>query len=221
MNATGTLAALSLAVAAIGMPLPSHAAACAGFDDVDSSNPFCPNVEWLRNRQVTLGCTADRYCPNESVTRLQMAAFMNRLGTALTPLVLHTSATSGALDLGLAPVVCQTDAQSIARFPRRALLDGSFSGRAGTGIDIDVRVVASSDGGASWQGPSAVRSATYVAAAQWSSASDVGALDLDVGTTVRFGLQVTRTGAGSANLTDSRCQLRVSIGSRDGTASPY
>ena len=34
----------------------------------------------MKNRGITLGCTATLYCPNDYVTRLQMAAFMYRLG---------------------------------------------------------------------------------------------------------------------------------------------
>lgn len=37
------------------------AAPCAGFTDVDDTvvgASFCQNVEWLKNRQVTLGCTS-------------------------------------------------------------------------------------------------------------------------------------------------------------------
>ena len=62
------------------------AAPCAGFTDVDDTSAFCANVEWVKNRAITLGCTsATSYCPSDPVTRLQMAAFMNRLGTALEP----------------------------------------------------------------------------------------------------------------------------------------
>ncbi len=69
---------------------PAMAQNCAGFTDVvdDGVAPgaFCPNVQWVKNRSITLGCTsATLYCPTNNVTRLQMAAFMNRLGTALTP----------------------------------------------------------------------------------------------------------------------------------------
>ena len=220
MNARLTSLAFAAACALLVAPIAT-AAPCAGFTDVEDSSEFCRNVEWIRNRGVTLGCDLGEYCPASPVSRLQMAAFMNRLGTALTPVVVRVEAVSGALDLDLAPVVCQTGAQEIAGFPRRALLDGSLSGRANTGTDIDIRVVWSGDGGATWVGVSDVRSATFIAATQWSFASDIGSLDLAVGTTARFGLQVTRNGAGSVDLVDSRCQLRVAIGSRDGTSPPY
>lgn len=70
-------------VAALGLWLVASvatAAPCAGFNDVLDTDPFCPNVAWVRNRGVTQGCAASAYCPNDPVTRLQMAAFLNRLG---------------------------------------------------------------------------------------------------------------------------------------------
>src|SRR5688572_8545537 len=60
--------------------LPTMAAPCAGFTDVDDTDPFCVNVEWMKNRGITLGLTPTLYDPNAPVTRLQMAAFMYRLG---------------------------------------------------------------------------------------------------------------------------------------------
>jgi hypothetical protein len=63
------------------LPIAAHAAPCAGFTDVDDSSSFCVNVVWVKNRNITLGCTSPTlYCPNNAVTRLQMAAFLNRLG---------------------------------------------------------------------------------------------------------------------------------------------
>ena len=65
----------------------AQALPCAGFTDVEDTSPFCGNVTWLKNRGITLGCTsATLYCPNDFVSRLQMAAFMNRLGDSLFPL---------------------------------------------------------------------------------------------------------------------------------------
>jgi hypothetical protein len=88
-------------------------------------------------------------------------------------------------------------------------------------VDIALRGVYSTNGGASWQPLAAVQSLVFVPASQWGQASDVGVLDLNVGQTVRFGVQVSRSGAGSADLTDSRCLLRAQIGSRDGAATPF
>lgn len=205
---------------------PAHvqAAPCAGFNDVDDTSPFCPSVEWIKNRGVTTGCVTPplpAYCPADSVSRLQMAAFMNRLGTALTPLVLRAELVSGALDLDVSPVVCTTADQAITNFPRRAYVDTSLSGTSPGNVDIALRSVYSINGGASWQPITVVHSFAFVPGSQWGQASDAGVLDLSVGETVRFGLQVSRIGAGSADLSDSRCQLRAQIGSRDGATSPF
>ena len=54
---------------------------CDGFVDVLASSPFCPDVTWLKTYGVTKGCDATHYCPTDNVSRLQMAAFMHRLGT--------------------------------------------------------------------------------------------------------------------------------------------
>ena len=40
---------------------PASAASCAGFVDVDDASAFCANVTWIRNRGITLGCTANQY----------------------------------------------------------------------------------------------------------------------------------------------------------------
>lgn len=62
------------------LPPSVHAAPCAGFTDVQDTSAFCANVTWLRNRAITLGCISTTlYCPDDLVTRLQMAAFLNRL----------------------------------------------------------------------------------------------------------------------------------------------
>ena len=85
-------------VCALGLWLsacPALAQFCPGlspwvFDDVASTHPFCTDITWMAQRGVTLGCTTldpnhRLYCPNDSVTRGQMAAFMRRLGTSLFP----------------------------------------------------------------------------------------------------------------------------------------
>lgn len=55
--------------AALSFAAPhAFAAPCAGFVDVDDTNPnqsgFCSSIEWIYNRGVTVGCTATplAYC---------------------------------------------------------------------------------------------------------------------------------------------------------------
>ena len=205
---------------ALGTPAAT-AAPCAGFVDVDDGSPFCPNVEWLKNRKVTLGCTATQYCPSDPVTRLQMAAFMNRLGSALTGEVLRVELAPGAIDLDLAPVVCQSAPYAVSDYPRRAVLDATLSASAPTPIAVGASVVVSTDGGTNWQPAAAADSRAHIPAALWGQVSDIASLDLAVGQSVRFGMRVVRVGAGSADLSDSRCALRGVITSRDGSVSPF
>jgi hypothetical protein len=198
------------------------AAPCAGFTDVDSTSPYCPNVEWIKNRLVTLGCSANQYCPDAMVVRLSMAAFMNRLGVALTPTPLDAEGAPGAVDLDLTPVVCQTPDYAVANFPRRADVDVSISGTAAVPVSVSGMVVMSLDGGGSWTPLSVADSRTLMGGAGgWGNMTQLGSTDLDVGQTVRLGLRLGRVGTGATNLTDSRCQIKTMISSRNGASSPF
>lgn len=198
------------------------AAPCAGFSDVDTTSPFCPNVEWLKNRGVTLGCTAGLYCPNDSVSRLAMAAFMNRLGTALTPALLRVDTAPGAINLDANPVVCQTTDFVVTGFPRTAYLDLSFAAIAPADIDVGADLMASLDGGNTWAALNLVGSRGFVPANGWGNLANLAHVDLAVGDSMRFGVRMGRgAGSGSANLTDSRCELRTLIYSRNGLSSPF
>ena len=51
------------------------------FIDVTNSHVFVTEIEWLAGEGITRGCNPplnDRFCPNDSVTRGQMAAFLAR-----------------------------------------------------------------------------------------------------------------------------------------------
>jgi S-layer homology domain len=70
---------LAAAALAIGIPL-GVVIAGATFSDVPSSNPFYNDITAIANAGVTTGCGGGKFCPKDTVTREQMAAFMNRLG---------------------------------------------------------------------------------------------------------------------------------------------
>lgn len=74
------LARAVLATAVLAVSPVLSAAPCAGFNDVSDSDPFCVYVDWMKNRGITLGLTPTQYDPAGYVTRMQMAAFMFRLG---------------------------------------------------------------------------------------------------------------------------------------------
>jgi uncharacterized protein (DUF1800 family) len=48
------------------------------FTDVPTSNPFYTEISNIAFRQITVGCGGGNYCPNDIVTRAQMAAFIMR-----------------------------------------------------------------------------------------------------------------------------------------------
>jgi hypothetical protein len=48
------------------------------FTDVPPSNPFYAFIDRMAERQITLGCGVGVYCPQLSVSRGQMAAFLVR-----------------------------------------------------------------------------------------------------------------------------------------------
>jgi hypothetical protein len=50
----------------------------AAFLDVPQAHPFYTEIGRLSARRVTLGCSAGNYCPDDVVTRQQMAAFIIR-----------------------------------------------------------------------------------------------------------------------------------------------
>jgi len=82
-----------------GIVLASHQ-----FSDVPDSNIFHADIDAVADAGVTTGCAAGKYCPNDNVTRGQMAAFMNRLGAlqaGKTPVVnARTSQSTDGMSLG-------------------------------------------------------------------------------------------------------------------------
>ena len=54
--------------------------ATSRFDDVDASDWWSTYAEELADRDITTGCKTDplRYCPDQPVTRAQMATFLHR-----------------------------------------------------------------------------------------------------------------------------------------------
>jgi len=210
-----------LALAALVAPR-AEAAPCAGFNDVEDTSSFCEAVEWMRNRAITLGCDANAYCPSNAVNRLAMAAFMKRLGDALTPVRLAVAEAPGAVDLDAGIVACQTGDYAVSGFPRTAYADASFSAGAFANVSFAADLVVSNDGGTSWSALHPTPNRGSVTGGFWSTLADIGARELAVGDTVRFAIRLSRGGSsGTTDLGDSSCQLRVLVHSRTGTATPF
>ncbi len=68
----GLVVALSLLLFSLG------AFAFHDFSDVDSAAFYHDDVHWLKEMGITLGCGGTLFCPNDPVTRGQMAAFLHR-----------------------------------------------------------------------------------------------------------------------------------------------
>jgi hypothetical protein len=67
-------------LAAISLLLPSPSASLGAgspFTDI-AGHPFKADIEWLYSAGITTGCTATRFCPDDPVTREQMATFLDR-----------------------------------------------------------------------------------------------------------------------------------------------
>ena len=129
-----SVVAVRMLLAAVGTT-QVQAAPCAGFTDVLDTDLFCPNVQWLKNRSITLGCTSSTlYCPTDTVTRLSMAAFMNRLGTALTPQSYFSEANVGFNDLDVMTFTCVTAVIPAANYPRIAVASGNLAGFGTAGL---------------------------------------------------------------------------------------
>jgi len=198
--------------------------ACKTFNDLAGSDPFCPNVQWLYNRSITLGCDNVNYCPGLSVIRLQMAAFMNRDGTAMTPVDLPLVAGQIAVPLtGANATTCFSPTASFtaANFPRRARLRGfanMFSSSANT--TVAVQYAFSTDGGATWGlvPDHSARTRISSAADEDRTVNVVGEMDLTVGQTYLFGLAFSASPP--ANLT-VYCANQARIHNRNGTVVPY
>jgi hypothetical protein len=212
---------------------PAMAQNCVGFTDVLQSDAFCPNVEWLKNRGITLGCnppTNNNYCPTANVSRLAMAAFLNRVGTALTPVELGTVANDSMVPLNLnAPgqVRCQTGVYTVLNYPRRAVFNNKANLFEATArVDVLAEAVYSTDSGVTWT--AVVDSQTFQTLNSGGSPPDdvstyqLGYLDLNVGQAYIFGVRVLRA-PGTAGTGNARvyCVNRVQIQNRNGASSPF
>lgn len=67
-----------IAAAALTTPVPAQELPPGGTFRDDDGSVHEPNIEAIAAAGITLGCGAELYCPSETVTRGQMAAFINR-----------------------------------------------------------------------------------------------------------------------------------------------
>jgi len=210
----------------VRLNLAAVAGECAGFTDVLDSETYCPSAQWLRNRGITLGCTATQYCPTSGVTRAQMALFMNRLGSALATDVRHRQAQLASVTLAAAApgtLLCETANYTTLAFPRTARFTGTLAAQpTGAPATLQAYWRYTTDNGATWnyvgnwlvdQFPTIATAAAGQVAAATVLAPP---LDLATTTTYRFGLFADGAGATPAFGTIV-CQIEVRIASNSST----
>jgi hypothetical protein len=64
--------------AAEGEPPANYCDTGSPFSDVSPASGFCRYIKRLSEQGITNGCGGGKYCPNDPVTREQMAAFIVR-----------------------------------------------------------------------------------------------------------------------------------------------
>ena len=61
-----------------GNPIAGYCGDTAPFGDVPTNSTFCGHIKRMAELGITTGCGNGNYCPTQSVTRDQMAAFLGR-----------------------------------------------------------------------------------------------------------------------------------------------
>jgi outer membrane protein assembly factor BamB len=98
----------------LSLPPRSHQ-----FSDVSTRNTHSGAIGALAHAGITAGCAPDRFCPNDPVTRAQMATFLQRA------LELEPGSVSGFSDVGSS----HTHAAGIGAIARAGITSGCGEGR--------------------------------------------------------------------------------------------
>jgi photosystem II stability/assembly factor-like uncharacterized protein len=93
-----------------GVATPSSYPSLPYFTDVGPSHPYFPWIQKMKQFGITSGCTATTYCPDDPVTRGQMAVFImrgefNQLLPASTPIVAWISSASASPGKTVTPTI--------------------------------------------------------------------------------------------------------------------
>ena len=217
----------SILMLLLGIASAARADPCPGpspFTDVNPADSFCTNTEWLANRSITLGCATGMFCPAQSVSRAQMALFLNRLADALTPTTVYVTGGNVPGEFNPAVVRCQTASMVVDAFPRVAHVISMTNFDTPTaGIELYAVPVYSYNSGATWnefcQRAHASLYPGSIPPYNVTTTQISSDLNLTPGFIVRFGVKISNaSGSGTVN---SYCSLRVRIENRNGTGSPF
>lgn len=194
-------------------------AGCGGFSDVTAAEAYCNPVEWLRNRAIAQGCTSTQYCPASDVLRASMALFMHRLGDAMTPTLGAVEGSTGTVDAAAGAMICTMADLPPAAFPRDVEIRYAVSLQHADAATVATTLMASRNGGATWDAVSATRVRTQTTGPAWRSAQGVAVASIEAGQTTRFALRLDRESA-TGSVAATRCQVTALAASRDGAAAP-
>lgn len=127
-----SLIVLSLAVIA-GLSGSVVALAANTFTDVPSNHVFYSDISWLADTGITKGCNPpanDQYCPEDPVTRGQMAAFLHRFANVPVE-------TTIAIDqLGFFPIADESYGYVDYDYNAAGTLGRTSSGRLGASVPV-------------------------------------------------------------------------------------
>jgi hypothetical protein len=110
----------------VSLLAPTAVWASHQFTDVPDSNVFHNSIAWMKDHGITVGCNPPantKYCPNDPVTRGQMAAFMKRLAENN---VVDAATLDGQDSVDLVPG---------GMLPIGSTLRGSYVGSQYSGVD--------------------------------------------------------------------------------------
>lgn len=171
----------------------------------------------MANRAVTNGCAASSYCGDASVSRMQMAQFLSRLGAAMTPAVLRAEIASATFGQG--QVVCQTSDHAVGASARSALVRTRITARTPSGASVlRSSAVMSVDNGQRWSSLTLDGgAAAKFSAAGAATLTDYAAVDLSPGQHVRFGIAL----GGTAFSIQGASPLSAELVNRDRDAAPF
>lgn len=106
------LTVLLTAAVAVIVAVPTAVWASHQFTDVPNDHTFHNAIDWMKDNNITVGCNPPantQYCPDDNVTRGQMAAFFKRLAENQ---VVDAATVQGANALALAQTVYTTSVAS-------------------------------------------------------------------------------------------------------------
>ena len=158
---TAKRSTLLIALVATLLLIPAVAFGAGVFNDVPAGHLFEDDIEWLASVDVTRGCnppTNSLYCPDDSVTRGQMAAFLHRMsdnvvdaatldGFDAEDIVFASGVTAGEWDdfffVGMAPILSDTVEAPVDGYLHitasvSACDDDSMEGAGGLAVAVDV-----------------------------------------------------------------------------------